>query len=60
MYTCSCVYIFLTVIISQRLLQNNEAYHKNNFSCGDPMVELTERGARILLTVSNVIYVQHA
>ena len=52
MYAEQCAF---TTVISQRLLQDNEACYKNNFSCGDPVVELIERAARIVLTVSNVI-----
>ena len=52
------MYIFyddlFVVRTSQRLLQqrgDKEAL-KNSFSCGDPLIEVVERVARILLIVS--------
>ena len=43
--------IFSTVTLSQRILQDNVASHKSNYSCGDPLVEMIEKVARILLIV---------
>ena len=48
------MYIFFTVTVtlSQRILQDNVVSHKYNYSCGDPLVEMIEKAARISLIVS--------